>query len=33
VTSQGFIFPGTISIRRLGESFEDRKADKDLPKP
>ena len=33
VTSQGFIFPGTISIRRLGESFEDRQADKDLPKP
>jgi hypothetical protein len=33
VTRQGFIFPGTISIRRLGESFEDRKANKDLPKP
>lgn len=33
VTSQGFIFPGTISIRRLGESFEDRQADNDLPRP
>jgi len=33
VSSQGLVLPGTISIRRLGESFEDRKADHDLPKP
>lgn len=33
VTSQGFIFPGTISIRRLGRSFEDLEADNDLPRP
>jgi len=33
VTSGGFIFPGTIDIRRLGESFEDLEGDNDLPKP
>ncbi len=33
LSSQGFVFPGSIEIRRLGESFEDRAEDKDLPKP
>jgi hypothetical protein len=33
ITSGGFILPGEISIRRLSESFEDRAADRDLPRP
>ncbi len=33
IRSEGFIFPGEISIRRLGESFEDRADDRDLPRP
>jgi hypothetical protein len=33
IFSQGFVYPGEIEIRRLGESFEDRAADNDLPRP
>jgi hypothetical protein len=33
ITSGGFILPGEIHIRRLGTSFEDRAADRDLPRP
>jgi len=33
ITSQGFILPGTINIRRLGRSFEDMAASRDLPRP
>jgi len=33
ITSQGFILPGEITIRRLGRSFEDLKKSHDLPRP
>lgn len=33
ITSQGFIFPGEMSVRRLSRSFEDLKDSRDLPKP
>jgi hypothetical protein len=33
ITSGGFILPGEVTIRRLGESFEDRQEDGDLPRP
>ncbi len=33
VRRDGFIFPGEISLRRITTSFEDRKAERDQPKP
>ncbi|MFI6098140.1 hypothetical protein ACIA8G_21480 [Lentzea sp. NPDC051213] len=33
VSAEGFVFPAQAKIRRLGESFEDRAADHDLPRP
>jgi hypothetical protein len=33
VTSDGFILPGDITIRRLGRSYEDLEEDSDLPRP
>lgn len=33
ITSRGFILPGEIEIRRLGESFEDRAGEGDQPRP
>ncbi len=33
VSSQGFVFPGTMTIRRLGRSFDDLDESHDLPKP
>jgi len=33
VNSQGFLLPGTLTIRRLGESFDDLKSARHLPKP
>ena len=33
VSSQGFVMPGEISIRRLGRSYEDLEGDHDLPRP
>jgi len=33
ITSQGFILPGELKIRRLGRSFEDMKSSRDLPRP
>ncbi|NUO10047.1 MAG: hypothetical protein HUU08_15475 [Candidatus Brocadia sp.] len=33
ITSEGFILPGTVTIRRLGRSFEDLEGDHDLPRP
>jgi len=33
ISAQGFVFPAQANIRRLGESFEDRAADHDLPRP
>ncbi|GMR13110.1 MAG: hypothetical protein BMS9Abin29_1310 [Gemmatimonadota bacterium] len=33
IRSDGFILPGEIEVRRLGESFEDREGDGGLPRP
>jgi hypothetical protein len=33
IFSEGFVFPGSIEIRRLGTSYEDLEADRDLPRP
>ena len=33
VSSQGFVLPGVVEIRRLGTSFDDLKDGNDLPKP
>jgi len=33
VSSQGFVMPGEITIRRLGRSYEDLEEDHDLPRP
>lgn len=33
ITSQGFIMPGELTIRRLDRSFEDLRGDRDLPGP
>lgn len=33
ITSQGFILPGKVTIRRLGRSFEDLQMSRNLPRP
>lgn len=33
ISSEGLVFPGTMTIRRLGTSFEDLRDDADLPRP
>ena len=33
ITSQGFVFPGEVTIRRLGTSFQDRQAAGRTPRP
>ena len=33
VTSGGFVFPGELTVRRLGTSYEDLESDRDLPRP
>lgn len=33
IRSDGFVLPGEIELRRLGESFKDREEDRDLPRP
>lgn len=33
ISAEGFVFPATLSIRRLDESFEDRQQDRDQPRP
>jgi hypothetical protein len=33
ITSQGFILPGTVEVRRYSRSFEDLEEGHDLPRP
>ena len=33
ISSQGFVFPGTISVRRAGRSFQDMAVIHSLPRP
>ncbi|MFW5942099.1 MAG: hypothetical protein ACOCXI_09875 [Chloroflexota bacterium] len=33
VSSEGFVLPGELTIRRLGTSYEDLESDSDLPRP